>query len=161
MQAHPRCHFRPHESCLLRPSCASCPKKAATRIPSTFARVLLSYPWLIARILLTQPGPPLPSSQLHRGSSVFDLSSACQTSAFGRRIEPWGPTESPWRRILRSCAWYSRFCACVLCLMLVPRTEVNPMCVIEPACRSARAAVSACCRCTFVSWCMILHRFPM
>ena len=160
MQAHPRCHFRPHESCLLRPSCASCPKKAATRIPSTCARVLLSYPWLNARILLTQPGPPLPSSQASR-RSVFDLSSACQTSAFGRRIEPWGPTESPWRRILSSCAWYSRFCACVLCLMLVPRTEVNPMCVIEPACRSARAALSACCRCTFVSWCMILHQFPM
>jgi hypothetical protein len=89
MQAHPRCHFRPHESCLPRPSCASCPEKAATRIPSMCARVLLSYPWLIARILLTQPGPPLPSSQASR-RSVFDLSSACQTSAFGRRIEPWG-----------------------------------------------------------------------
>ena len=58
--------------------------------------------------------------------------------------------------------------ACTLCLC-VACTWCRAVCVpcrrpfnsVPSACRSARAAVGACCHCTFVSWCMILHPFPM
>ena len=37
----------------------------------------------------------------------------------------------------------------------------SAVCARRRACRSARAAVGACCRCTFVSWCIVLRQFPM
>ena len=96
---------------------------------------------------------------------------ARRTVARGARLaerrarHPVGPFPRLWAVRPRSLRG-ERACTLFLC---VACTWCRAVCVpcrrpfnsVPSACRSARAAVGACCHCTFVSWCMILHPFPM
>ena len=107
------------------------------------------------------PSPFPCLSRRHRGGIGATCPPPANISRLGRILSHGDPKRAPGAEFcasLHGALGVVHACrACCSCLV----QKSGPMSVTEPACRSARAAVGACCRRTFVSWCMILHPFPM